>query len=66
MAWHIVQYSKEPGQRSRLWNPEDCYHVLKNKAVSVYVRLTFVHEKDYMEIFYTHKSFSSGKFECLC
>lgn len=36
MGWNIVQKEsiKEPGRRSRLWNAQDVYHVLRNNTVS--------------------------------
>ncbi|XP_062075966.1 TMV resistance protein N-like [Humulus lupulus] len=44
MCWQIVfhQSIKEPGKRSRLWTPQDVYHVFKNNKVSAMVEGIFL------------------------
>ncbi|KAL5577263.1 hypothetical protein UlMin_018962 [Ulmus minor] len=39
MCWEIIfqQSIEEPGKRSRLWTPQDVYHVFKNNKVSAMV-----------------------------
>ncbi|XP_062074364.1 disease resistance protein RPV1-like [Humulus lupulus] len=44
MCWEIVnqQSINKPGKRSRLWKPEDVYHVFKNNKVSAEVEGIFL------------------------
>ncbi|XP_062074361.1 TMV resistance protein N-like [Humulus lupulus] len=44
MCWEIVfqQSINKPGKRSRLWNPDDVYHVFKNNKVSAMVEGIFL------------------------
>lgn len=58
MGWNIVhQESKDPGERSRLWIPEDVARVLKHDAVKV----------DYIILFFSSFiNFKLLKDECMC
>ncbi|KAL5577260.1 hypothetical protein UlMin_018959 [Ulmus minor] len=44
MCWEIIfqQSIEEPGKRSRLWTPQDVYHVFKNNKVSAMVEGIFL------------------------